>query len=107
VKNIEVGKEAVTVNYHLPMPPAKSDKDVMGVLPFIMNGRLCRSRTCGSLLGRKVILLSFGQYYFISAVIVVLRHFVSVVLVCGIIVVRIYQRNRHDNDNIGLLATGY
>jgi len=43
VKNIEVGKEAVTVNYHPPMPPAKSDKEVMGVLPFIMNGRPCMS----------------------------------------------------------------
>jgi len=32
------------------------------------------SRTCGSLLGRKVILLSFGLYYFISAALVVLRH---------------------------------
>ncbi|MFC1860130.1 recombinase family protein [Chloroflexota bacterium] len=52
VKNIEVGKEAVTVNYHLPMPPAKSDKDVMGVLPFITNGRPCRSRTCDTLIKR-------------------------------------------------------
>jgi hypothetical protein len=50
VKNIEVGKEAVTVNYHLPMPPAKSDKDTLGVLPFIMSGRPYRSRTCDTLI---------------------------------------------------------
>ena len=55
VKNIEVGKEAVTVNYHLPMPPAKSDKDVMGVLPFIMNGRPYRSRTCDTLIKSQVL----------------------------------------------------
>ena len=55
VKNIEVGKEAVTVNYHLPMPPAKSDKDVMGVLPFITNGRPCRSRTCDTLIKSQVL----------------------------------------------------
>jgi len=59
VKNIEVGKEAVTVNYHLPMPPAKSDKDVMGVLPFIMNGRPCRSRTCDTLIKSQVIRLNW------------------------------------------------
>jgi len=52
VKNIEVEKETVTVNYHLPMPPAKSDKDTLGVLPFITNGRPYRTRTCDVLIKR-------------------------------------------------------
>ena len=42
---------------------------------FILQAVRTGSRTCGSLPGLKVMLLSFGQYYFISAVIAVLRHF--------------------------------
>lgn len=37
VKDIQVGKDTVTVNYNLPMPPASSDRDTVGVIPFITN----------------------------------------------------------------------
>ena len=50
VKDIQVGKDTVTVNYNLPMPPASSDMDILGVLPFVTNGRPYRSRTCDTLI---------------------------------------------------------
>ena len=55
VKDIQVGKDTVTVNYNLPMPPARSDRDTVGVLPFVTNGRPYRSRTCDTLIKSQVV----------------------------------------------------
>ena len=50
VQDIQIGSDEITVNYTLPMPPAKSEKEVIGVLPFVLNGRPYRSRTCDTLI---------------------------------------------------------
>ena len=52
VDNIQVGSDEITINYFLPMPPANTNTEVIGVLPFVTNGRPCRSRTCDTLIKR-------------------------------------------------------
>ena len=54
VDNIQVGSDEITINYFLPMPPANTIKEVVGVLPFVTNGRPYRSRTCDTLIKRDV-----------------------------------------------------
>ena|GEM_PF-730952 len=50
ISSIEVGKEEVTLNYALPMPPSQERKENVGVLAIIQNGRPCRNRTCDPLI---------------------------------------------------------
>ena len=50
IESIKVGDKEITIDYTLPMPPANSAREVVGVLPFEMNGRPCRSRTCDTLI---------------------------------------------------------
>jgi len=49
-QEIQVGKDAITINYTIPMPPLNSDREVVGVLPFTQHGRPYRSRTCDTLI---------------------------------------------------------
>jgi site-specific DNA recombinase len=55
VDNIQVGSDEITINYFLPMPPANTNTEVIGVLPFVTNGRPCRSRTCDTLIKSQVL----------------------------------------------------
>jgi len=50
IESIEMGETEFTVDYTLPMPPNNLKREVFGVLPFEMNGRPCRSRTCDTLI---------------------------------------------------------
>ncbi len=50
VDSIKVDRNEITINYFLPMPPASNNTEVVGVLPFVMNGRPYRDRTCDTLI---------------------------------------------------------
>jgi len=60
VKEIQVNKGKITVNYTLPMP-LKNTEEVIGVLPFIQHGRPYRSRTCDTLIKSQAPLCGFNQ----------------------------------------------
>jgi site-specific DNA recombinase len=55
VRTIDVSNCEVTVNYMLPMPPEHEDKETIGVLAFIRNGRPYRIRTCDTLIKSQVL----------------------------------------------------
>ena len=52
IESIQMGETEFTVDYTLPMPPNNVKREVFGVLPFAMNGRPCRSRTCDTLINQ-------------------------------------------------------
>jgi len=50
ISSIEVGRDEVTLNYALPMPPGQGREEKVGVLAIIQSGRPCRNRTCDPLI---------------------------------------------------------
>jgi site-specific DNA recombinase len=56
VRTIDVSNCEVTVNYMLPMPPENEDKETIGVLAFMRNGRPYRDRTCDTLIKSQVLM---------------------------------------------------
>jgi site-specific DNA recombinase len=55
IESIQMGETEFTVDYTLPMPPNNMKREVFGVLPFAMNGRPYRSRTCDTLIKSQVL----------------------------------------------------
>jgi site-specific DNA recombinase len=50
VRDIEVARDEVTINYTLPMPPTHKEAETLEVLAFKRFGRPCRNRTCDPLI---------------------------------------------------------